>query len=69
MLDKVRDGDVIRLDSYLGILEARVASDVLNARPSVTPELLGNEHGVGRELFSAFRRSAGDAEAGAIVAG
>ena len=69
MLDKVRDGDVIRLDSYLGILEARVASDVLNARPSVTPELLRNEHGVGRELFSAFRRSAGDAEAGAIVAG
>ena len=69
MLDKVRDGDVIRLDSYLGILEARVASDVLKARPSVTPELLRNEHGVGRELFSAFRRSAGDAEAGAIVAG
>ncbi len=69
MLDKVRDGDLIRLDSYLGILEARVASEELNARPSVTPELSGNEHGVGRELFSAFRRSAGDAEAGAIVAG
>ncbi len=69
MLDKIRDGDVIRLDSYTGILEAQVATDVLNARTSPVPDLVRYEQGMGRELFGAFRRSAGDAEAGAIVAG
>jgi phosphogluconate dehydratase len=34
-------------------------------RPVATPDLTGNEHGVGRELFAAFRRTVGAAETGA----
>jgi phosphogluconate dehydratase len=68
MLDRVRDGDIIRLDSYTGTLEARVADDVLRSRDTPTPDLRRNEHGVGRELFGAFRHVATDAEAGAVVA-
>jgi phosphogluconate dehydratase len=34
-------------------------------RPNVTPDLSANEHGMGRELFAAFRRHVGPAEAGA----
>jgi len=67
MLDRVRDGDIIRLDSHEGVLEAQVAQDVLQSRATPTPDLKGNEHGVGRELFASFRRAAGDAEAGAIA--
>jgi len=69
MLERVRNGDIIRLDSYAGILEARVSNEELNARSAARPDLSRNEHGVGRELFAAFRRYAGDAESGAIVAG
>jgi phosphogluconate dehydratase len=67
MLDRVRDGDVIRLDSHEGILEARVAADVLQSRATQIPDLSRNEHGMARELFASFRRAAGDAEAGAIA--
>lgn len=68
MLDRVRDGDIVRLDSYTGTLEALVPDDVLRSRETPAPDLRRNEHGVGRELFGAFRYVATDAEAGAIVA-
>lgn len=64
-LNKVRDGDVIHLDSYKGILEARVSADEWNKRVSATPDLSPNQHGMGRELFAGMRKLAGDAEAGA----
>jgi phosphogluconate dehydratase len=69
MLDKVRDGDIIRLDSYAGILEVRVPQEVLASRSTPAPDLSGNQYGIGRELFGAFRKVANDAEEGAIVAG
>jgi phosphogluconate dehydratase len=69
MLDKVRDGDIIRLDSYAGILEVHVSEEVLAGRSVTAPDLSGNEFGIGRELFGAFRKVASDAEEGAIVAG
>jgi phosphogluconate dehydratase len=69
MLDKVQTGDVIRLDSYAGILEARVSNEVLRNRVVPPPDLSRYQTGVGRELFGSFRQAAGDAEAGAIVAG
>lgn len=69
MLDKVRDGDIIRLDSYAGILEVRVPQEVLASRSAPAPDLSGNQYGIGRELFGAFRKVASDAEEGAIVAG
>jgi phosphogluconate dehydratase len=69
MLDKVQTGDIIRLDSYAGILEARVSNEALKGRTIEAPDLSRYASGVGRELFGSFRRVAGDAEAGAIVAG
>ena len=64
-LARVRDGDIVRLDSYAGTLEARVAPDVLQARDATPPDLRRNAYGVGRELFGTFRAAAADAEAGA----
>ena len=67
LLARVRDGDVITLDSYRGVLEAQVEEAVLRARPAHPPELQANQHGMGRELFGTFRQQAGDAEAGALA--
>jgi len=64
-LEKVQDGDIIHLDSYTGVLEARVPDEVLRNRPVTRPDLSRNDYGVGRELFATFRAAAGDAEAGA----
>jgi phosphogluconate dehydratase len=65
-LSRVQDGDIITLDSYTGILEARVAADTFAKRVAATPDLSDNQHGVGRELFATFRAAAGDAEMGAM---
>jgi phosphogluconate dehydratase len=64
-LEKVQDGDIIHLDSYTGVLEARVPDEVLRNRVVTRPDLSGNDFGIGRELFATFRAAAGDAEAGA----
>jgi phosphogluconate dehydratase len=64
---KVRDGDIIRLDCDAGTLEIKVAEEEWAARAPVQADLSGNVHGVGRELFSAFRRLAGRADAGASI--
>ncbi len=67
MLEKVQSGDILRLDSYAGVLEARVSEATLRSRSVAAPDLAKNGWGVGREWFASFRRSAGDAEAGAIA--
>ena len=67
MLEKVQDGDILRLDSYAGVLEARVPRATLERREVAAPDLAKNASGLGREWFASFRRSAGDAEAGAIA--
>jgi len=66
-LARVRDGDLIRLDCDAGLLEARVPEDVWRAREPASLQHGDNEFGSGRELFTAFRRAAGDAEAGAMA--
>ena len=68
-LARVRDGDVILLDSVSGMLEVRVAPDEWAARqPAAVPEALraGNGVGMGRELFASMRRHALTAEEGAL---
>jgi phosphogluconate dehydratase len=65
-LARVRDGDVIRLDSIEGSLEAQVPEDSWARRELAQPQLSGNTHGMGRELFGTFRAAAGDAESGAL---
>jgi phosphogluconate dehydratase len=65
-LGRVRDGDIIRLDSIEGTLEARVPEEQWARRELPLPQLSANEHGMGRELFATFRAAAGDAESGAL---
>jgi len=63
-LAKLRDGDVIRVDATSGTLEVKAD---LSGRACATPDLSGNGHGVGRELFEVFRQSVGPATHGAGV--
>jgi phosphogluconate dehydratase len=63
-LGKVRDGDVVRLDSVRGTLEALVPDETWSRRPIASADLNANEYGVGRELFRAFRAMAAPAEEG-----
>jgi phosphogluconate dehydratase len=62
----VRDGDIIRLDSIAGTLEAQVPQESWVQRELPQPQLSANAHGMGRELFGTFRAAAGDAESGAL---
>jgi len=65
-LARVRDGDVIRLDSVAGTLDAQVPEDIWQRRELPQPSLSANGLGMGRELFGTFRAAAGDAESGAL---
>jgi phosphogluconate dehydratase len=68
-LGKVRDDDVIRLDSLKGTLEALVPAEIWSRRTVATADLTGNEFGMGRELFRVFRMNAAPAEEGGGVCG
>ena len=61
----LRDGDIVRLDAQAGTL-ACLAPD-FDSRTPVTVDLSENEHGIGRELFAAFRRTVGASDHGAAV--
>jgi phosphogluconate dehydratase len=65
-LGRVRDGDIIRFDCHVGVLEALVPDEVWHKRSIPTIEHNKNEFGFGRELFAGFRRNAGSAESGAM---
>ncbi len=64
-LARLRDGDIVRLDAVAGTLSV-LATD-FDRREPVTADLSGNSHGLGRELFEAFRRNVGTSETGAAV--
>jgi phosphogluconate dehydratase len=64
-LARLRDGDIVRLDAVAGTLTALVPE--FDARPLVEADLSGNAHGIGRDLFAAFRPSAGPATDGAAL--
>ena len=66
-LAKLRDGDVVRLDSHTGVLEALVPAVEMARRQPAEALLAHNGHGCGRELFAGFRARAGDAESGAMA--
>jgi phosphogluconate dehydratase len=65
-LARVRDGDVIRLDSIAGTLEAQVPESTWAQRQAPRRPSTTSTHGMGRELFGTFRAAALDAEAGAL---
>ncbi len=65
-LAKVRDGDIIKLDSLTGELLAKVAEAEWDQRTPAEHDATHNEWGMGRELFSGFRAQVSSAETGAI---
>ena len=67
---RVRDGDVIRLDSIAGTLDVLVDAAEWDARPVAQrthAQAEDSAHGLGRELFAGFRRNALGAEEGACT--
>jgi phosphogluconate dehydratase len=69
-LGRVRNGDLIRVDSISGILEAIVppAEWALRELAVIPPALAeSNAHDLGRDLFGGFRRNVRSAEEGAVT--
>ena len=64
-LARLRDGDRVRLDATTGTLTC--LEPAFDSRTPATADLSANGHGIGRELFEAFRRTVGPAETGASV--
>ncbi|MTI00554.1 phosphogluconate dehydratase [Roseibium sp. RKSG952] len=63
----LRDGDMLRVNAVTGELEI-LTEGVLDRTP-ITADLSAHQHGVGRELFAAFRNTVGPADAGASIFG
>jgi phosphogluconate dehydratase len=68
-LARVRNGDVVLVDGERGVLEAQVAADEWRMRAAPAHDLDAHHHGLGRELFAAFREQALGAEQGAMTFG
>jgi len=64
-LARLRDGDVVRVDLEERVVEARVGSAEWDAREPAMPDLAAEHHGMGRELFAAYRATARPADEGA----
>jgi phosphogluconate dehydratase len=64
-LARLRDGDIVRLDAVAGTLT--VLAPDFDTRAPVVADLSANEHGIGRELFAAFRRGVGPADTGGAL--
>ncbi len=63
----LQDGDMLRVDAIKGELEI-LTPGVLDRSPA-TADLSANQHGVGRDLFGAFRQNVGSADTGASIFG
>jgi len=68
-LGKLRDGDIVRLDSLSGELNAQVPADVWAERKIEPLRCEATTYGSGRELFAGFRMNVGEAERGAMSIG
>ncbi|BCG65090.1 MAG: phosphogluconate dehydratase [Methyloprofundus sp.] len=64
-LAKVRDGDVISLNTQTGDVNALVDAEEFNARKAAPNSAQDHHWGMGREMFGAFRMGASSAETGA----
>lgn len=64
-IGKICDGDMIRVDAQAGTLDALVPAIEWDARSFDTSVIAGVTRGMGRELFSIFRRNISTAEEGA----
>lgn len=66
-IGKIRDGDVVRLDTETNTLTVLVDAAEFSVRDSADVDLSANALGTGRELFSCFRRNVSAADRGASV--
>jgi phosphogluconate dehydratase len=66
IIAKIRDGDRITVDAINGVLSVADAQEI-ESREALLLE--APHHGMGRELFGAFRERAGSAESGASLFG
>ncbi|MGZ8188673.1 MAG: phosphogluconate dehydratase [Methylosarcina sp.] len=64
-LAKVRNGDIIRLNTETGEVNVLVDNAEFNARTPAVNSAKDHHHGMGRELFAGFRLNASSAETGA----
>ena len=65
LIGKVQDGDMITLDCDTQTLQLEISDAELATRTAPTPDLSGNQHGTGRDIFALFRANAALAEEGA----
>jgi phosphogluconate dehydratase len=63
-LARLRDGDTVRVDAEMGVLDVIAPAD-WSSRPAAQVDFSHNARGMGRELFALFRASAAAAETGA----
>jgi phosphogluconate dehydratase len=68
-ISKIRDGDLIRLDSEQGTLQFLGDEREFLSRTPATEDLRPAHYGMGRELFAGFRSLVGTADRGASVFG
>jgi phosphogluconate dehydratase len=64
LIGKIRDGDIVTIDSVTGELQVS-AEDDIEARDVTPNEIASHGVGIGRELFQPFRERASSAEEGA----
>jgi phosphogluconate dehydratase len=60
---KIRDGDMVRVDTEAGTLEVIAPTDWASRAPAQL-DVSANTRGLGRELFTLFRTHASEAEQG-----
>ncbi len=64
-LARLRDGDLLRVDATTGRLD--VLAEGFEDRIPVEADLSASAHGIGRDLFAAFRATVSSATEGAAV--
>jgi phosphogluconate dehydratase len=65
LIGKIRDGDVVTIDSSSGTLAVDAAE--IESRPGLEADAVNRQVGMGRELFAVFRERSDGAEQGAGI--
>ncbi len=64
---KLRDGDVVCIDARTGKLDVKIDASEWDSRTAAKSDLTHGTHGMGTELFAAFRSIVSGADTGASV--
>ncbi|WP_374375100.1 phosphogluconate dehydratase [Dongia sp.] len=66
---RIRDGDILRLDTETDQLTVKIPAAEFAARKAEIPDISEHAQGCGRELFAGFRAAVGSADQGAASFG